>query len=83
MWAKRKANLFFSLHNFFLEKCSWVLKRKNKNCDVGGGEILGYLGARHAPPGGRAGLVNDTLLPLTMRKFGNDPPCHSRWGMPN
>ena len=71
-----------------------ILTQKTKFCLGGGGEIIfvpkknilggdfGEFGAPHAPPGGRAGSENDTLLPMTMTcdrlKFWNGPAWRSK-----
>ena len=60
---------------FFCKKnVPWVLKRKI-NKKIGGGGDFGVFGAPHAPPVGRTGSENDTLLPMTMtrdrQKFWN------------
>ena len=48
----------------------------------GGGQILGCLGRPTPPPGGRAGLENDTLLHMTMTcdrfKFWSGPAWRSK-----
>ena len=47
-----------------------------------GGGNFGVFGAPHAPPGGRAGSENDTLLPMTMTcdrlKFWSGPAWRSK-----
>ena len=75
---------FFSLLNFFFQKCSWGSEtHANKNLFFGGGGgILGCLGRPTPPPGGRAGSENDTLLPMTMicdrLKFWSGPAWRSK-----
>ena len=49
--------------NFFFKNVPGVLKRMYKFC-LGG--ILGCFGHPTSPPGGRTGLENYTLLPMTM-----------------
>ena len=73
---------FFSLLNFFFQKCSWGSEtHANKNLFFGGG-FWGVWGAPTPPPGGRAGSENDTLLPMTMicdrLKFWSGPAWRSK-----
>ena len=50
------------------KKCSWGLKTQKffSLLNFFGGGDFGVFGAPHAPPGGRAGSENDTLLPMAM-----------------
>ena len=61
--------------NALFQKCSWGFFR-------GGGTDFGVFGAPHAPTRGRAGLENDTLLPMTMTcdwfKFWSGPAWRSK-----
>ena len=72
---------FFSLLNFFFQKCSWGSETHANNIFRGGG-ILGCLGRPTPPPGGRTGSENDTLLPMTMicdrLKFWSGPAWRSK-----
>ena len=79
------AKILFSLLNFFFQKCSWGSETHAKKIIFGGGGILGCLGRPTPPPGGRggrAGLENDTLLPMTMTcdrlKFWSGPAWRSK-----
>ena len=75
---------FFSLLKFFCFKCSWGSEtHANKNLFFGGeGGDFGVFGAPHAPPGGRAGSENNTLLPMAMTcdrlKFWSGPAWRSK-----
>ena len=53
---KRKKS-FFSLLNFFFQKCSWGSEtHANKNLFFGGGGDFGVFGAPHAPTRGSRGV---------------------------
>ena len=72
---------FFSLLKF-KKKCSWGSEtHANKNLFFGGGGG-GVWGVWGAPPGGRAGSENNTLLPMTMTcdwlKFWSGPAWRSK-----
>ena len=60
----QKFQNFFSLLNFFFQKCSWGSEtHANKNLFFGGGGDFGVYGAPHLPPpGGRVGSENNTLV---------------------
>ena len=48
---------FFSLLNFFFQKCSWGSEtHANKNLFFGGGGDFGVFGAPHAPTRGSRGV---------------------------
>ena len=70
--------VFFSLLNFFFQKCSWASETHAQFFFRGGG---GFWGVWGAPPGGRAESENDTLLPMTMTcdqlKFWSGPAWRS------
>ena len=61
----RGGGSFFSLPKYVFQKCFWSPETQEK---LLGGGVLGCLGRPTPPPGGRAGLENDKLLPLTMTR---------------
>ena len=74
-WKFLVTEIFFSA-----KTSSWGLKTLLNFFSEGGD--FGVLGAPHAPPGGRAGSENDTLLPMTMTcdrlKFWSGPAWRSK-----